>query len=271
MSYSKCVTFVIQAPATRVGIVVGPAGTTINNIRAIYQVQINIPSQKRSKYKPSVDCNQVTTVPIKISGNRTRAQDAVNAIEALIASVHHPSPVEKRRVVVDIPQEYHAGLIGRQGKYAKRVETRYGVRVAFEPSSKDQSYGENNSAASSSEVPTVFIEGPLASVEQARNELVECYRYIQKKRSDLAVKPPLVQVPKNAVGRVVGREDEMIESIQQETNMPIHIRSDEEWAPDSATIGDPSAVAIAPCIPGIEDKIDSEVMDEMAIHPKYYR
>ncbi|KAG8742766.1 hypothetical protein FRC10_000933 [Ceratobasidium sp. 414] len=251
MSYPGGVTFVVQAPATRVGIVVGPGGATINNIRRIYQVQIDVPSQKRSKHKKLVDPQlakvgrgQAATVPIKISGNRDQAQDAANVVESLIASAHPPGLAEKHRA----------------GKYAKRLEKRYGVRIVFGPSPKDQSRGESNSTALSSKVSTVSIEGPLAGVEQAWDELVE---------------PSLVWVSKNAVGGIIGREGEMIESIQRETNTSIRIHTDEEWAPDRTTIsllGEPSAVAIATRrIQGIEAKINRETTGRMTIHPKYYR
>ncbi|KAG9095972.1 hypothetical protein FS749_009346 [Ceratobasidium sp. UAMH 11750] len=280
MSYSKPATLVVHAPTTRVGIVVGPGGATINNIRRIYQVQIDVPSQRRSKYKPVVDLqpagqnsNQVTTIPIKISGNR--AQEAANVMETLLASVHHPTPVEKHRVGINIPQEYHAELIGRQGKYAKRLEKRYGVCIVFGPSPKDQPHGESDSATSSSDASTVSIEGPRAGVEQAADELIECYQYLQEEHSVPAVKPSLVWVSKNAIGGIIGREGTMIESIQRETNTSIRIRVDEEWAPDTATVsllGEPSAVAIATRrIQGIEAKVNRETTDGMTIHPKYYR
>ncbi|KAG9120118.1 hypothetical protein FRC07_004531 [Ceratobasidium sp. 392] len=180
--------------------------------------------------------------------------------------------MQKHYAVVTVPQEYHAELIGQHGRYANRLEAKYGIRITFaQPAEAPSAADDDASTGIFTATNTVLVEGPQAGVEEARDELLELYRW--NRENEASRRPTLIWVPRNVVGAIIGREGRMIETIQQQTGTQIRIHTEEEWATDSATIslrGEQTAVDTAiRRIRGIEAKIGREAV-RMAIDPKYY-
>ncbi|KAG8792915.1 hypothetical protein FRC12_004501 [Ceratobasidium sp. 428] len=184
VSHQERFTHVVYAPIRRVGIVMGPEGATLDNIRRAYQVYAHVPREPRGTKKPrwvwqrtAPDPSRERIVPITISGNRTQAEAAVRVIEALIASVTcHRGPDGNNQINTWVSQDFCAELIGQRGENVRRLEKYYGVHVTFENSPSAIQTGRKDD---STIIPgpisfaRVIIEGPKAAVIGAHDELSE--------------------------------------------------------------------------------------------------
>lgn len=71
--------------------------------------------------------------------------------------------------IIKIPAQFHASLIGSGGKYATRMEERYGVKITFP---RDTSTGESRTREQLKS-DEVLIKGGRKGVANAKAELLE--------------------------------------------------------------------------------------------------
>lgn len=72
--------------------------------------------------------------------------------------------------VLKIPAQYHASLIGQNGKYVIRLEEKYAVKITFPRESPDNSENKAKEAVKADEV---VVKGGKKGVAGAKNELLE--------------------------------------------------------------------------------------------------
>lgn len=97
-------------------------------------------------------------------------------------------------------------LIGKQGTYVQRLETKYEVRILF-PKAEDSDNA-------------ITLRGPRKGVDGAKRELNELIEY-EVENSHTTV----VRVPAKAVARIVGRGGAQVNDIMAETGASIDVQT----------------------------------------------
>lgn len=151
-------------------------------------------------------------------------------------------------------------LIGKQGSYVQRLETKYDVRINFPRANAED--GERDDV--------ITIRGGKKGAEGAKKELVELMEY-EKEHSQVTT----IQAPGRALARILGRQGAAIRELQDETKAEIDVsKSDPSnpGAPATITIkGTKQAIAsakkaISAIVSEIQDESTFEVHVERSLH-----
>ena len=152
-------------------------------------------------------------------------------------------------------------MIGAGGKYAIRIEEKYGVKLQFPRDNKD-----GTPAAKPDEVT---IRGGKKGVAGAKTELVEAAAFESESRQTLTF-----TVPTKSVAQIVGKSGATINGIKDETNAQIDIdKSAGDDGKTSITVrGDKKGIAAAKtAVLAVVDQVGDEVTVTLTIDPKYHR
>ncbi|KAL7418419.1 hypothetical protein Q5752_006877 [Cryptotrichosporon argae] len=218
---------------------VGQAGATINKLRETLGVRVKFGD------------DNVNKVVAKIVGRKEAVEEAKRRLEAQIEKLE-----DETNETVKIKREIQPALIGAGGKYAIRLEEKYGVKLSFPRDGKDQKPDE------------VTIRGGKKGVAAAKAELLEAAQFETENRQSLAF-----AVPSKAIAVIVGKAGATINAIKDDTGAQIDI--DRASADDKTTItvrGDKKAIAAAKAaILAVVDDMGDETTVTLTIDPKYHR
>lgn len=181
---------------------------------------------------------------------------------------------DETTIKVEVPNEYHAQLIGPGGKFIKRLMDRYDVYIQVpKMSSEVLSNAEGNS---NSREPTpaggddlILIRGPSKGVEKTKGEIEELVKYIRDSNYQ-----ETIVVPQGALKRIIGRQGETVSNIKNETDTRIDIHHEEESTNDKVSIdisGQKSGVkkaviAIQEIVKDILDRTEQKISVDLQYH-----
>ena len=151
-------------------------------------------------------------------------------------------------------------LIGKQGTYVQRLESKYDVRINFPRAGED---GESSSGDS------ITIRGGKKGAEGAKRELVELMEYEKENNQTVSF-----TVPGKALPRIFGRQGQAIRELQDETGAEIDVqkKGDDQSSPANVTIrGTKQAIASAKKqLQAIVADVQDEATIEMQIERQYH-
>lgn len=124
---------------------------------------------------------------------------------------------DETSISIIIPRAYHAGLIGSSGKYAIRLEEKYGVKITFP---------KNDREGSDQKPDEVLIRGGKKGVASAKAELMEAADYEKETGQSLTF-----TIPSRAVARVLGKAGSQINEIKEETDAQIDVEKADSSTP----------------------------------------
>ena len=222
---------------------VGSSGSAINKLRESLGVKVNFDDDEKTK-----------RVVCKIVGRKEAVEEAKRRLTAQIEKLE-----DETTDVVKIARAIQPALIGSGGKYAIRLEDKYGVKLSF-PREKEGTKPDE-----------VTIRGGRKGVAAAKAELLEAAAFEAESRQSLTF-----TVPYTAVASIVGRSGATIKGIKEDTGAQIDIdQKDDKEKSDKANItvrGDKKAIAAAKAaILEIAEELGDETTITVTIDPKYHR
>ncbi|KZO98979.1 hypothetical protein CALVIDRAFT_535076 [Calocera viscosa TUFC12733] len=243
--------------------IVGTGGSGIRKIRDELGVRIDIDDQEQ----PGDDTKgkkkkAPTTANIKIVG---RKENVLKAKERISEQVDRMA--DEMTEILKIPAQYHPSLIGQHGKYAIRLEEKYGVKITF-PKEREDSDNEGRRRDPPVGKDEVLLRGGKKGVAGAKAELLETVEF--EKETNNVVK---FTVPQAAISRIVGKGGQQINEIKDQTNTQIDIDRETKGAITGITVkgGKKEAEAAKKAILAIAAEVDDEVTINVAIEQKYHR
>ncbi|KAK2464263.1 hypothetical protein APHAL10511_003720 [Amanita phalloides] len=192
-----------------VGRIVGAQGVGVNKLREQLAVKVDFYIEAEEKEKESRKKKAVQKSKVKITGRKENVEDAKRRIQAQVERL-----ADETSVVLNIPNEYHASLIGQYGKYVLRLEEKYEVKITF-PRSTEGFEGKTREQLKPDEV---LVKGGKKGVAGAKSELVDAYEF--EKESNHVLK---FAIPTRAVARVLGKSGASINEIEDNTGAQIDI------------------------------------------------
>lgn len=149
-------------------------------------------------------------------------------------------------------------MIGAGGKYAIRLEEKYGVKLSF-PRDKDDSVKPDE----------VTIRGGKKGVAQAKAELLEAAAFETESRQELKF-----TVPTKSVAQIVGKSGATINGIKDETGAQIDIdKTPGDGGKTAVTVrGGKDAIAAAKkAVLAVVEEVGDEITVSLTVDPKYHR
>ncbi|ORY33442.1 putative SCP160 protein [Naematelia encephala] len=229
---------------------VGSAGAAINKLRETLGVKVNFDDEAEGKKgkKGVAHCS--------IVGRKEAVEEAKKRLEAQIEKLE-----DETTETVTIKRAIQPALIGSGGKYAIRLEEKYGVKLSFPRDNKDGS--------ASSKPDEVTIRGGKKGVASAKAELLEAAAFETESRQSLTF-----TVPTKAVAQIVGKSGATINGIKDETGAQIDIdKTHGDDGKTSVTVrGDKKAIAAAKAkVLEVVDQAGDEIQVSVTVDPKYHR
>lgn len=163
--------------------------------------------------------------------------------------------------MLTIKRAIQPALIGAGGKYAIRLEEKYGVKLSFPRDNKD---GSDTPTANPDQVT---IRGGKKGVASVKAELLEAAAFETESRQSATF-----TVPTKSVAQIVGKSGATINGIKDETGAQIDI--DKNGSDDGKTTvtvrGDKKAIAAAKAaVLAVVDEVGDEINVSVTIDPKY--
>ncbi|XAO24488.1 hypothetical protein I312_103289 [Cryptococcus bacillisporus CA1280] len=232
---------------------VGQAGAAINKLRETLGVKVNFEDapEKETKKGP-----KKVLVNCSIVGRKEPVEEAKKRLLAQIEKLE-----DETTEVLSIKRAIQPALIGAGGKYAIRLEEKYGVKLSFPRDAKDKEGDVNPDQ--------VTIRGGRKGVAAAKAELLEAAAFETESRQEATFK-----VPSKAVAQIVGKGGATINAIKNDTGAQIDI--EREGGEDKQTTitvrGDKQAIAAAKeAVLNVVKEVGDEVAVELTIEQKYHR
>lgn len=222
----------------------------MNKLNSELGVRVQFEDPSESPAPASADGTQVIKkkksskprVHVTIRGRQENVDEAMRRIKA-----HAERVADETTATVTLPTNVDRRvLIGKQGNYVQRLESKYEVRVLF-PKAED-----SDSA--------ITIRGPRKGVEGAKKELSELIEY-EVENSQQAV----VKVPVKAVSRIVGRGGASVNQIMAETGAAVDVESHDSSSSGNVNVtlkGTKEAVGAAK---KVIENIAKEAQDEAVL------
>ncbi|WVW86191.1 hypothetical protein I302_108232 [Kwoniella bestiolae CBS 10118] len=232
---------------------VGTAGATINKLRETLGVKVNFDDDesaaagaKKGK-KPVVHC--------KIVGRKEAVEEAKKRLDLQIEKLE-----DETTEILHIKRAIQPALIGQGGKYAIRLEEKYGVKLSFPRDNKEGQKPDE-----------VIIRGGKKGVAAAKAELLEAAEYENDTRQEATFK-----IPTKAIAQVVGKGGATINKIKDESNAQIDIEKQPDEKDSTKTVvtvrGDKRAIESAKkAILELVEELGDEVEDELRVDAKFHR
>ncbi|KAG0326707.1 hypothetical protein BG004_002911 [Podila humilis] len=201
---SYTVTFDI--PATASPHVIGKGGANINKLTEQLQVKFDL-NDRASAVDDKKKKSGNETMEVTIQGVKKNVESAKEAILKMVEQIADATTAK-----LDIPVEHYSALIGIKGRYVRRLEEKYGVRVQF-PKTNAEDEEENT------KMNFVVVSGGKKGVQGAKEELLELLDYEKENNNTLEMTIEPKMLP-----HIVGRSGAKINEIQEASQTRIDIR-----------------------------------------------
>ncbi|KAL4252818.1 K Homology domain-containing protein [Abortiporus biennis] len=246
-----------------VGRIVGAHGAGVNKLRDSLGVKIDFADEpeereeKSSKKKKAVH----QKVKVKIIGRKENVEEAKKRIIAQADRL-----ADETSEVLKIPHQYHASLIGQNGKYVIRLEEKYAVKITFPRDSAGHEEGKTREQLKPDEV---LVKGGKKGVSQAKSELLDAVEF--EKDNNQVLK---FDVPTRSVARILGKAGSTINEIKDNTNAQIDVNksTDDPNITNITVRGTKSAINEAKAaILAISEQVTEETTMTINIENKFHR
>jgi len=243
--------------------ILGNKGKNVQDLTSRLNVQIKFPERKRIDDEapvidePPVEEGQENKNDvIIISGNRDRAEEAKQALMALV-------PVSEE---IEIPFEHHRYIIGQRGVGIRKMMDDFDVNIAVPPP-------ENKD-------PIIVVTGPAAHVAEAMKALKARNDEIEKENEDRRLRAfeLVMNVPAEYHPKLIGRKGAVIQKLRDQYSVNIQVppsstSPDEERSNQIRLIGYEqncmhAKEAIESIIRELEDQVTLEVCVNHQIHSR---
>lgn len=166
---------------------------------------------------------------------------------------------------MNIPAQYHSGLIGQSGKYVIRLEEKYNVKITFPRGLSENTEGRSREHLKPDQV---FVKGGKRGVAGAKSELLEAAEFEKETNNVIQF-----SVPARAIPRVLGRGGATIKQIKDDTDAIIDLDKAEDGS--GATVmcrGSKKAITAAKAaIQSIVDQVGEETTEVLTIENKFHK
>lgn len=194
-------------PQKYANFLIGKRGENINRIRDEFDVEV-----------------QVNDGKVDVKGPKAKA----DAARAHILSMAKRLEDETTHILKISPQ-YHRDLIGGKGSQVLRLQERYNVHINFPSSAskKDESQPLADDASDAGRprrrnpnqaVDEVIIKGPRRGADEAREELLNLYQYIQNNSHTASVSVAQAQIPS-----LIGQGGRELDNLRLSTGAQIDV------------------------------------------------
>ncbi|KAI8321049.1 hypothetical protein GQ54DRAFT_262496 [Martensiomyces pterosporus] len=209
-------------PQQLVARVIGRGGENIKRIRAERDISIDI-----------ADSNTGAPGTVKLQGT---AEDVAAVKAEILEFVERMA--DQTSEIISVPANIHRSLIGTGGRYVKRLEEKYAVRIQF-PSSRREADDEAGAALTPDQIR---IRGGRKGVEGAKAELLELAAYEVEHNFTVKFSVPAAFLP-----HIVGKAGSHINEIKDESETRIDFADakDGEAEVEATIVGTRAGVKIA--------------------------
>ncbi|CAE6410521.1 unnamed protein product [Rhizoctonia solani] len=163
---SPVVTRVVQSPISAIGAIVGQKGANLNQLRAKYEVRVDIPRKDTNLAPPAgasgaasptpADEDEEPTQPISVTGPLSSVTAAIAEIEGIIST--KTSTITQR--VRDVPTKVFPFIEGRRSDYEEAVSNESSISVNPIPESREITVSGDR-------------QGVVKTVEQIKKDIEE--------------------------------------------------------------------------------------------------
>ena len=167
--------------------------------------------------------------------------------------------------ILNIPAQYHSGLIGQSGKYVIRLEEKYNVKIMFPRGMSENAEGRSREHLKPDEV---FVKGGKKGVAGAKSELLDAADF--EKESNVVIQ---FSIPAPAIPRILGRGGATIKQIKDDTDAVIDLDKAEDGSGATVTCrGTKKAITAAKtAIQSIVDQVGEEITEVLTIESKFHK
>lgn len=204
---------------------VGKGGSNISKYRDELGVQIDL------------EGNNVT-----IKGTKPNVEEAKVRIQRLGRKLE-----DETTTSLIVAPEYHRTIIGQGGKFVKRLEDKYSVRIQFPKAGRDDvsdlasDAGANTGGPAKSQAPNeIVLRGPSKGVKEAKDEITELLKYEQEHGFSATI-----TVPAKILPHIIGAGGKVINQIRDDSGARI----------DLPPIGSTDAEEVEVRIRGTKDQV----------------
>ncbi|OZJ05526.1 hypothetical protein BZG36_01906 [Bifiguratus adelaidae] len=264
-SYTEDVT----VPKAYLPHVIGKNGAAIIKLKEELGVKIDV-DDSESKQNSAANTKKSKTAEaakLTIKGIKKNVEAARQRIEAAIETLADHTVVTLR-----IPSQHHSSLIGAGGKYVRRLEEKYSVRIQFPKVNTGAAEDDNADAVSdkgaqSQASDEVVIKGGKKGVASAKTEIQELLEW-EKEHGHVET----ITFAAEHKRHVVGRGGARINEIKDTTQTQIEVGEPENGEVTTTIQGTKTGVAKAKKeILSIVEEQEAQVVEVLRIEHKYHK
>lgn len=185
----------VNVPAFILARLIGKGGSNIKEIVDEFGIELNVINENKNIDKT----DKQATVEISIKGLKRSAEAAKSKVSALAKKLADDTIVKLR-----IENQFHKRISGPRFTSIDRLRKKYNVVILF-PSDKLQSDAPQNK-------DEITIRGLSRNVAKAQEELMQLYQFEKENGFKTSL-----QIPKAAIGKVIGKNGSNIEDISAAT------------------------------------------------------
>lgn len=247
-----------------VGRVVGAQGSGVNKLRDALGVKVDFSDEADEKEKEAGKKKKAAhqKSKVKITGRKENVEEAKKRILSQVERL-----ADETSEILKIPNQYHAQLIGQNGRYAIRLEENYSVKITFPRSSGESGEGKTREPLKPDEV---LIKGGKRGVASAKSELLDALEFEKENNKVLTF-----DVPTRSVSRILGKGGASILEIKDVTGAQIDVDKTNDGIGSSTQItvrGTKDAInAAKAAILAIADQVGEETTVSLVIERKFHR
>ncbi|KAJ2548282.1 hypothetical protein EV175_004889, partial [Coemansia sp. RSA 1933] len=236
----------VPVPQSQMARIIGRGGENIKRIRGAHDVTIDV-----------VDGTGSSPGVVRIRGTREGVDATVAELQEFVERM-----ADQTAEVVTVPAAIHKSLIGQGGRYVKKLEDKYAVRVSFPSTRRD----------TSDDVPPlgpdeILIRGGRKGVDGAQVELLELAAYEAEHNHTVCF-----SVPAECLRHVVGRAGANIIEIKDNSNTRISFGDAKDGRVEAAIIGTRAGVRLArEAIEAIVSEHETEVDEVVHVPIRHHR
>ncbi|WPK22889.1 hypothetical protein PUMCH_000110 [Australozyma saopauloensis] len=247
-------TTTVNVPAFVLARIIGKGGANLKAIQDEFGVDLDVADESKDLDKT----DKLITSEITIKGLKRNAQAAKAKLAASAKKLADDTLVRLR-----IESQYHRRIMGPAFSYVNRLREKYSVIIRF-PSENGSNYSDAPQSANE-----VVIRGLSRNVAKAQEELMQLYQF-EKENGFKAT----LQIPKAAIGRVIGRNGENIKDISDATGAELLFRDrkeDAEFAEVDITGSKAGLQDATQRVKSIIEEIENTINTTLKVNRKYIR
>lgn len=166
---------------------------------------------------------------------------------------------------MNIPAQYHSGLIGQSGKYVIRLEEKYNVKITFPRGLSENAEGRSREHLKPDQV---LVKGGKKGVAGTKSELLDAAEFEKETNNVIQF-----SIPARAIPRVLGRGGATIKQIKDDTDAIIDLDKADDGSGATVTCrGSKKAITAAKAaIQSIVDQVSEEATEVLTIESKFHK